>query len=110
MKKVIAYSGSVSPNTTTTENIYTIPTGMRFKIEKLNVVYGTNVDFDLEVALYHGDKQVIPESDTIKGPSGRIPIECDWTWSSGEKIKLYLKNSSSTNTYKYSVILIGDLG
>jgi hypothetical protein len=76
----------------------------------MQVIFGSGVDFDLEIALYHGPKQVIPEDGVIVGLSGRIPIKCEWTWSSGESIKLYVKNNSTTNDYKYSVILIGDLG
>jgi hypothetical protein len=110
MKKVLAYSGSISPSATITENVYTIPAGQNFKIEEMQVIFGSGVDFDLEIALYHGPKQVIPEDGVIVGSSGRIPIKCEWTWGSGESIKLYVKNNSTTNDYKYSVILIGDLG
>jgi hypothetical protein len=109
MKKVIAYSGTQIHGTTSTLDIWLVPAGQNFKIEEMQVIFGSGVDFDLEIALYHGPKQVIPEVNTIVGLSGRIPIKCEWTWGSGENIKLYVKNNSTTNDYKYSVILIGEL-
>ena len=110
MKKVIVYNGVQAPNSSSFATVYTPSNGQSFRLEEMIVICGTNVDLDLEIALYHGTKQVIPEYGVISGKEGRIPIKCEWTWNSGEPIRLFVKNTHTTNTYKYSIILIGDLG
>lgn len=109
MKKVIAYSGIAAKNTESDVTIYTIPLGQVFSLEKVQVLFGSGVDFDLEISIYHGIMKVVPREGVIVGPSGRIPLECEWTWQSGDRIILHYKNSNQTTDFKYSVYLIGDL-
>lgn len=109
MRKVIAYSGTSPANTTSIVDVYTIPDGYKFKLEKVVVNFGSGVNMDLGIAVFHGEKQVVPEYGTIAGTTGRLPIECEWTWQSGDRIRLYVSNSNASTDFKYSVILIGEL-
>ncbi|MEM2175113.1 MAG: hypothetical protein QXI58_05795 [Candidatus Micrarchaeia archaeon] len=109
MKKVIAYYGTATKNTEGDVTIYTVPSGQVFTLEKVEVVFGSGVDFDLELSIYHGIKQVVPHEGVIAGSPGRIPLECEWKWQSGDRIILHYKNSNSTTDFKYSCYLIGDL-
>ena len=109
MKVALTYSGAVAPATEGEAAVYTPTGGQCFTLNALDVVYGVNVDFDLELSLYHGTRQVVPISGVIKGGTGHLPVKAEWTWTSDESIRVHYKNTHASNTYSFTVILQGEL-
>lgn len=88
---------------------YVVPSGRRFKLKEVEVHFPSGTARELELAIYHGIKQVAPEKEVWRGDDLRFRAICDYEFISGEKVLVYFKNISTVARRGGHLNLIGVL-
>ena len=105
----IIYKLSATAGTEGDVDIYTTPKGWDLKTQKINVAFDPNVDYDLEVSLYDGIRQVAPTQGVFVGKSMAFNTTREIVFEEGSTIKVHYKNTNATTDRAAIIEILGYL-
>jgi len=110
MTKVSAsYHLVASPGQEGYVDLYEVPRARILHNVAFTVHFPIGALGDLEVALFHGIMQVLPDSGKYTGDGSTFQDRTDGRWWSNEKVKLYFKNTNTTENRECYVLFEGEL-
>jgi len=89
--------------------IYTAPAGAILHIKKVRVHFPAGVAGELHIALRYGNLKVWPATDYANGDDVTIEDEVDLRYFSGDPIRLWYENISTTEPRSVDIKLEGVL-
>jgi len=106
----IPYRVSQSPNSEATYDVYQVPPGSKLKLKEIETIFPSGVAGYLQLALYHGIKKIAPEDGVFQLDEGRVVARLDYEFISGEIVKVWAKNTHTTDTLTAFLLMEGELG
>jgi len=98
---------SASPGVEEIIDAFTVSPGKKFKLERTFVFFPSGTAFELEVAVYRGHEKVKPTIGVYKGDGNSVEDKTAVWFGSGEPVKVWYKNLSTTDVRKCTVMLEG---
>jgi len=89
--------------------LYKVQDGKRFGLKRSEFFFPVGTYFELELAIIHGIKQVIPLEGKHKGDNMAIADMRQYSYLGGEEVKLYYKNLNATQVREASIVIHGEL-
>ena len=106
-RKSIHYLIQASPDEEATYEVYTVSPGKKFKLERVQIFFPLGTAFELQVKVFRGLEQIKPTTGYYCG-DGNVMVDVTGVWfGSGETIKLWWKNTSSSDNRFATVLLEG---
>jgi len=105
----VAYKLDASAGSTDTVNAFTVIAGRKLTLEKVTFIFPTGSNFQLQVKIYKGEQQLIPNQNYIVGDGHVIPINCNVTFESEQPIIVWYNNADTTNAHSCLIIFEGVL-
>jgi len=106
-RKSIHYFISASAGEEKTIDVFTVSPVKKFKLEKVQIFFPLGTAFELEVAIFRGLEQIKPTNGVYKG-NGNVFVDTTGVWfGTGETVKLWYKNLSTTDVRQATVLLEG---
>jgi len=89
--------------------LYKVQDGRSFLLKRSEFYFPAGTYFELELAIRHGIKQVVPLEGTHRGDNMAIFDQRPYTFLGGEEVKLYYKNLNATQVREASIVIHGEL-
>jgi len=89
--------------------LYTTPKGWDFRTEKISVAFDPATDYDLEISIFDGIRQVAPTQGVFVGKAMAFNTTREIEFEEGSKIILHYKNTNETTARKAIVEIFGFL-
>lgn len=105
----IVYKLEATEDTEADIEIYTTPKGWNFETVKISVAFGPAVDYDLEISLFDGIRQVVPTQGVYVGKAMAFNTTREIKFEEGAKIILHYKNTNATTVRKAIIEIFGFL-
>jgi len=105
----IPYRVSQGPASESTYDAYIVPPGNRLRLKEIEVAFPSGSGGYLQVAVYHGIRRIAPEDGAFQLDEGRAVARLYYEFISGERIKVWAKNTHSTATLSASLLMEGEL-
>jgi len=105
VEKPLSYRLSAAPDAEGFVAIYTVKPGQRYRAKRIRVHFPSGTAGELRVALYYGAMKVAPETDYYSGDDFTYENGIDVTYFSGDPVRIWYKNTSTT-AYRYADIEI----
>ncbi len=106
-RRSAAYTIIASPNEENTIEIYKVSPAKKFKLERVQIAFPVGSAFELQIAVYRGLEKVKPTTGVYSGDGFVIADITGVEFYSGDSVKLWYKNLSSTDIKRAIVILEG---
>jgi len=104
-RKSIAYHILAAPGEEKTVDIYKVSEGRKFVLERVQIAFPAAQYFELRVKIMRGLEQVKPTTGSYCGDGFVVTDTTKVEFGSGENIKVYYKNGSTTQ-YRECFVLI----
>lgn len=101
----IIYKIEADPETEGDEVIYTTPNGWDLQTQKINVAFDPNVDYDLEISIFDGIRQVAPTDGVFVGKAMSFNTSREIIFQEDSSVIVHYKNNNKT-TKRYAIIEI----
>jgi len=88
---------------------YTVPDATKFKLLSACVHFPAGTESKVEVTVWHGIKQVIPEEGSITGDDTTLCFETEAVYESGSSVIVKAVNNDTANPKEFSIELEGEL-
>jgi len=108
-KYSVAYKLDASAGASGTVNAFSVVTGRKLTLEKVTFVFPAGSNFQLQVKLYRGEEQLIPNSGYIVGDGHAISISTDKTFESGQNVIVWYNNTDTTDAHSCLIVFEGVL-
>jgi len=105
----IAYYLSASAGDEDDVELYEVEAARRLKLESVLINFESDSNYELELSLFRGIKQILPSSGSYRAYKGNITDECDEVLDSGERLILHYKNNNSTTARQAFILVRGEL-
>jgi len=105
----IPYRVSQGPASQSIYDAYTIPPGNKLTLQEIEVIFPSGVGGYLQLAVYHGIRKIAPLDGVFQLDEGRAVARLQYQFLSGEIIKVWAKNTHTTNTLSASLLMEGEL-
>ena len=105
----VSHHVTQGPNSESTTVAFTVPGGQKFRMCEVEAAFPSGVGGYLQVAVYHGIRQVAPKDGVFKMSQGKQVARAEYIFIAGEKVMVWSKNTHSANTYDADVLLEGEL-
>lgn len=89
--------------------IYTTPKGWDFETVKISVAFDPATDYDLEISIFDGIRQVAPTQGVFVGKAMAFNTTREIKFEEGSKIILHYKNTHATSARKAIIEILGFL-
>ena len=99
---------TVSAGATTTQTIYTVTSGRKFRLKKVRFWFPTGSNSELQAVILHGVEKVVPEDGYVVGDGERFEYDVDVEYGSEEAVKALLTNTSATDSHTVQITLEGE--
>jgi hypothetical protein len=106
-RKSIAYYILAAPGEEKTVDVYKVSGGRKFVLERVQVAFPVGQFFELHVKIFRGLEQVKPTNGDYCGDGFVIADITKVEFGSGESVKVYYKNDSTTQYRECLVIIEG---
>jgi len=101
----IIYKVEANANSEGDVSIYTTPRGWDLQTQKINVAFDPNVDYDLEISIFDGIRQVAPTEGVFTGKAMAFNTSREVIFQEGSSVVVHYKNTNAT-TKRYAIIEI----
>jgi len=109
-KKIsIAHYLSVPASEEGDVTIYEVEAARKFRVTSVHVTFPLDTNFELEVSVYRGIRQIAPHVGSYRGDGQVIEDDVDEEFSSSERVILHYKNNSTTSTRNAFILVRGEL-
>jgi len=105
----IVYKLTATANTEGDVTIYTTPKGWDFKTEKISVAYDPATNYDLEISIFDGIRQVAPTTGVFVGKAMAFNTTREIKFEEGSSIKVHYKNTNATTDRTAVIEILGFL-
>jgi hypothetical protein len=106
-RKSISYHLLATPGETGEVVVYNVDPGFKFTIERVQVAFPVGQYFELHVKIMRGLEQIKPTSGDYSGDGFVIADVTKVELGSGEPIKVWYKNDSTTANREALIIIEG---
>jgi len=105
----IPYRVSQGPASESTYDAYIVPPGRRLRLKEIEAIFPSGVGGYLQLAVYHGIRRIAPEDGAFQLDEGRAVARLRYEFISGERVKVWAKNTHATSTFSASLLMEGEL-
>jgi len=105
----IVYKLEATANTEGDVTIYTTPKGWDFATQKISVAFDPATDYDLEISIFDGIKQVAPTTGVFVGKAMAFNTTRVIEFEEGSEIRVHYKNTNPTTNRKAIIEILGFL-
>ncbi len=78
------------------------------RLRKIQVSFPQGAAGELEVAVLYGNRRIAPTEGTISGDGSTFTFEVDIPYHKGSSIKIYYKNSNTTEQKRAYFLFAGE--
>ena len=104
----VTKSFTVSAGATSTQTIYTVTSGRKFRLKKARFWFPAGSNSELQAVILHGVEKVVPEDGYVAGDGQEFTYDVDIEYGSEEAVKALLTNTSATDSHKIQITLEGE--
>ena len=101
---ITASAGAESNHT-----VFTVPSGRRFKLKTLLVLFPAGTYGELEISIYKGSQKMVPDQGVITGDNVLVALETERAWDGGQDVVAHYKNTNTTEARECYLYLIGEM-
>jgi hypothetical protein len=109
MKLSVATIITVNAGASGSTEIYTVEAARKLSNISLFVSFPNGQKYQLGIALFRGDYQVIPTKGVLAGDGTNLTVNSSEYADSGERLILRCTNKDTANPQSCFVVLMGDL-
>ena len=105
----IIYKLEAEANSEGEVEIYTTPKGWDLQTQKINVAFDPDVDYDLEISIFDGIRQVAPTQGVFTGKAMAFNSSREIVFQEGSSIIVHYKNTNASATRHAIIEILGRL-
>jgi len=105
----IVYKLTADANSEGDVEIYTTPKGWDLETQKISVAFDPATDYDLEISIFDGIRQVAPTTGVFVGKAMAFNTTRVIEFEEGSKIIVHYKNSNATTARTAIIEVLGFL-
>ena len=105
----IVYKLAVPANTEGDVTIYTTPKGWDLKTQKISVAFDPATNYDLEISVFDGIRQVAPTTGVFVGKAMAFNTTREIEFEEGSSIIIHYKNTNETTARTAIIEILGFL-
>lgn len=105
----IVYKLEATADTEGDIEIYTTPKGWDFETDKISVAFDPDTNYDLEVSIFNGIRQVAPTDGVFIGKAMAFNTVRKIEFEESSKVILHYKNTNATTTRTAIIEILGFL-
>jgi len=99
---------TVGASATTTQAIYTVTPGQKFRLRTVKVWFPPGTNSELQVVILRGVEKVVPSDGYLVGDGQEFIYDVDLEYGSQEDVKAQLTNTSATASRSVQITLEGE--
>jgi len=105
----IAYYLSAAAGAEGDVTLYTVEAARRFRLQSALISFESDSNYELELSLLRGIRQILPSLGSYRAYKGNITDESNEELASGERLVLHYKNNNTTSARQALVLIRGEL-
>ena len=100
---------TVSPSTSGSISVTTVPSGRKLKLTRVQVHFPSGTEGKLLVRVMKGIFSAVPRTGYIAGDDTTVTVESDVVYESGSEVKVEYSNQDDTYSKSCFILIEGEL-